>query len=91
MSYLVGIGASSINLQASLSTSTSGIGDPPPGHHPITCSSSTLELAEDGTLACEHAQAPPDDPRTQACLDATVAILLIELLREKENPDVVPG
>ena len=87
MSYLVGIDVISINLKATLSSSSSGIGEPPPGHHPITCSSSTLELAEDGTLTCDHAQVPPDDPRTQACIDHSIAILLIEVLREKENAD----
>lgn len=68
------------NLQATLSTSSSGnIGLPVPApHHPITCST-TLRLEEDGTFACEHTEVPPGDIRTQQCLDHTIALLLIEL------------
>ena len=89
MSYLVSVDASSINLQATLSSSSSGVGDPPPGrHHPITCPQSTLKLGEDNSLACEHAQVPAGDPRTQACIDHSIAILLIEVLRQREDADV---
>lgn len=76
----------SINLQSTLATSSSGLGEPVIPHNPITCTSE-LSLHEDGTLACEHARAPAGDPRTQACVDHSIALMLIELLREKENAD----
>ena len=68
------------NLQTTLSTSSGGNAETPipTPHHPITCSSA-LRLEEDGTFACEHAQVPPGDIRTQQCLDHTIALLLIEL------------
>ena len=47
-------------------------------HHPITCTGH-LRYETDGTFSCEHSSAPPDDIRTQFCLDHTVALLLIEL------------
>lgn len=76
----------SINMQATLSASSSGVGEPTPSHHPITCSQSAdLFLHEDNSLACEHARVPAGDRRTQACLDASIAILLIECLRQREN------
>ncbi len=78
---------SSFNLQTTLAASSSGVGDPPPGpHHPLSCQS-TLELGEDNSLACEHTQVPAGDARTQACVDHSIAILLIEVLRERENAD----
>ena len=70
-----------LNLQATLSlaSATGAEGDVPvKPHHPITCGS-TLRFEEDGTFACGHASVPPDDYRTQACLDHTVALLLLEL------------
>jgi hypothetical protein len=78
---------STINLQATLSASSSGCGDPITPHAPITCTSD-LFFHEDNSLACEHAHAPPGDLRTQACLDASVAILLFEVLRQREDADV---
>jgi hypothetical protein len=57
-------------------------------HHPIACREDRLWLDPDGRMGCEHGQVPAGDPRTQACLDHSVAILLIELLREKEDADV---
>jgi hypothetical protein len=87
VTFIASAGASSINLQATLSTSSSGIGDPPPGpHHPLSCTS-TLELGEDNSLACEHVRVPAGDLRTQACIDHSVAILLIECLRQREDSD----
>lgn len=73
----------SINLQATLSASSAlGTGDATVfPHHPITCAG-TLRLDTDGALSCEHASAPPDDVRTQCCIDHSVALLLIELSRE---------
>jgi hypothetical protein len=68
-----------INLQATLSASSSGtISEVVGHHHPITCTSGELELDEDG-LRCPHASVPADDPRTQECVDHSVAILLIEV------------
>lgn len=67
-----------INLQATLSVSSAGApAEPVVPHHPITCTS-TLELHEDGRLACEHAEVPADDQRTRHCLQHSVAILIIE-------------
>lgn len=73
------IGAGGINLQATLSASSAcGGGSEIRPHHPITCSTE-LAYHDDGTLACEHAAAPPDDPRTRYCIDHSLALLLIEL------------
>lgn len=47
-------------------------------HHPITCNS-VIGLEEDGTMTCDHSSAPPDNPRNQAIIDATIAILIIEM------------
>jgi hypothetical protein len=71
-----------LNLQATLSLSSVTGPDEPivKPHHPITCSSS-LRYEEDGTFACGHASVPPDDARTQSCLDHTVALLLLELVQ----------
>jgi len=86
VTYIAAIGpTSTINLQATLSASSSGLGDPVAPHHPITCSSSPLRLADDNSLACEHVRVPAGEPRTQACLDHSMAILLIELLRQRED------
>ena len=79
--------ATTINLQATLSSSSSGLGEPVKPHHPLSCTSA-LELGEDNSLACEHARVPAGDPRTQACLDHSVAILLIEMLQQREDGDV---
>ena len=50
-------------------------------HHPITCFGGPL--AYDGRLVCDHAVAPKGDPRTRAALNHTVAVLLMELARER--------
>jgi hypothetical protein len=87
VSYLVGA-ATTINLQSTLSASSSGVGEAISPHFPLTCStSSVLSLEEDGSLACEHARVPAGDPRTQACIDHSIAILLIECLRQREDTD----
>ena len=73
--------ANTINLQATLSSATATAGPRLPTvdpHHPITCASE-LRLEPDGTFACEHSEAPSGDPRTQFCLNHSVALLLIEL------------
>ena len=67
-----------INLQATLSASSSSANSQVCGkHHPITCGDE-LEFDEDG-LRCPHASVPADDQRTAECVDHSVAILLIEL------------
>lgn len=70
-----------VNLQATLS-STSVSDTPYYPHHPITCTTK-LRLEEDGTLACEHTSVPPTDSRTQACLNHSIAILLLELAGQR--------
>lgn len=76
-------GAQGINLQATLSASSATPDLPAYGpHHPITCQS-RLFLHEDGTLECEHAVVPPQDHRTQYCLDHSIAILLMECAYQK--------
>ena len=88
MTYIASINpTSTINLQATLSASSSGLGEPVIPHAPITCAQGPLFFHEDGTFACEHAQAPPGDQRTQACVDHSIAILILEMLREKEDAD----
>ena len=89
MSVIVGAAPYTINLQATLSASSAGLGLPISPHHPLTCSSA-LSLYDDNSLACEHARVPAGDHRTQACIDHSIAMLLIELLREREDPHV-PG
>lgn len=71
--------AGGVNLQATLSASSAcGVVSDVRPHHPISCSGE-LAYHADGTLACEHAVAPADDPRTRYCLDHSMALLLIEL------------
>jgi hypothetical protein len=67
-----------LKLQATLSSSTSGTGEPLAPHHPITCNGG-LWFEGDGTLRCDHAVAPPGDIRTQFCIDHSVSLLLMEL------------
>lgn len=69
-----------VNLQATLS-SCSASGDEAAvvrPHDPITCTSE-LRLEPDGSLLCDHAAAPADDQRTRACVNHSLALLLIEL------------
>jgi hypothetical protein len=75
---------SDINLQATLAAASPTDEIPSP-HHPINCRDSLLWLEEDGRFGCDHVQVPADDPRTQACIDHSVAILLIELMVERES------
>jgi hypothetical protein len=69
-----------VNLQATLKSSTVPgiVTEPVHPHHPITCAGK-LRLERDRTFSCEHATAPARDERTQACLDLSIAVLLIEL------------
>lgn len=72
--------ARQMNLQSTLS-SCSATADEAAAirpHHPITCTSD-LRLEPDGSLLCDHAAAPADDQRTRACLNHSLALLLMEL------------
>jgi hypothetical protein len=66
----------SINLQATLASVSAG-GEQVFPHFPITCQSE-LRFNDDGSFECDHATAPPGHERTQACLNHSLAILLIE-------------
>jgi hypothetical protein len=68
-------------FQAILAQST-GTGEQPMPHHPICCTGERLYLLEDGRLGCEHVEVPADDERTAACLNQSMAVLLIELLSQ---------
>lgn len=66
-------------LQAVLATSSQGSEGPQP-HHPIACGfDNRLWMEEDGSLRCPHTTAAPDDQRTIACLNHSVALLMMEL------------
>lgn len=68
-----------VNLQATLKSTVPGdLTESAHPHHPITCAGK-LRLEHDQTFSCEHATVPARDGRTQACLDLSMAILLIEL------------
>lgn len=75
--------AGTINLQATLSSSSAGTPEVEivRPHHPITCGT-LLRLEADGSFACEHTSAPSGDTRTQSCINHSVAMLLIELAQE---------
>jgi hypothetical protein len=73
---------SMINLQATLSSATAGGNEGIPGvypHHPITCATGELFFDEEGDFSCTHAKAPHGDKRTQACLNHSLACLIVEL------------
>lgn len=76
-----------VNLQATLAAANVPTDPPPLPHHPIMCRDERLWLDETGRLGCEHAHVPAGDPRTRGCIDQSIAILLIELLVEKESAD----
>ena len=78
MNHAVVVPGGSLKLQATLSSSSSGTGDPVSPHHPITCNTD-LRLETDGSLWCDHSAAPPDDVRTQFCIDHSISLLLMEL------------
>lgn len=79
MTYVQSDGHGDVSLQATLAACTAtGLAVQVRPHHPITCSEQ-LRLEDDGTLTCAHGAAPPDDERTQYCLDLSLAVLLIEL------------
>lgn len=70
-----------VNLQATVASVTTSDQMYHP-HHPITCTTK-LRLEDDGSLACEHTSVPPADKRTQACLNHSIAILLMELAGQR--------
>lgn len=73
------IGLQSVLSQGSSELSLMSIDKISGPHYPMTCTGEVLRLEEDGSLSCEHSVAHPDHPRNQAVIDASVAILLIEL------------
>ena len=81
MNHAIIVPGGGLKLQATLSSSSSGTGDPVSSHHPITCNG-PLRLEADGRLCCDHSAAPPDDIRTQFCIDHSVSLLLMELSAE---------
>lgn len=75
-----------VNLQATISASTSATYeevDIVRPHHPITCCNGGLYFDYEGEMSCDHAKAPPNNPRTQSALNHSLAILLLELAFEK--------
>lgn len=73
------MGANILNLQAVLSSSSSGeSGKPTYPHHPITCVGPLAYRPDSGVLQCEHATTDPDDRRTLACVNHSIALLIIE-------------
>lgn len=78
MNHAVPAPGGGLKLQATLSSSSSGTGDVVSPHHPITCNGG-LRFEHDGRLCCDHTAAPPDDVRTQFCIDHSISLLLMEL------------
>lgn len=79
MSFIVG-GNALVNLQATISAATAGQQEYEPvlPHHPITCTAGIF-FDEEGELYCDHAKAGKGNKRTQASLNHSMAILLLEL------------
>ena len=71
-------------LQYTLSSASAGTdgGRLVAPHHPITCSLGELRYEEDGSFSCDHAVVEPHDPRAQACVVHSIALLIIELAQE---------
>ena len=67
-----------LKLQATLSSSSSGTGETLVPHHPITCNGH-LRFEDDGSLCCDHTEAPPGKVRTQFSIDHSSSLLLMEL------------
>lgn len=79
---ILGIPAQTIKLQSTLSASTAGSSLPIISpHHPICCTNGTLYFHEDNRFACDHAEVGEDDERTTHCIQASIAMLLLELAR----------
>lgn len=79
MSFIMG-GNAHVNLQATISAATSGTEGQVTvlPHHPISCTEG-LYFDHEGELYCDHSKAPLGDKRTQAALNHSMAILLVEL------------
>lgn len=74
------------NMQYSLSMASGGMHVPCSGpHHPITCHGDPLRFEEDDTLHCPHGHSYPGCDRTQAALNASVAVLLFEELFRQQG------
>lgn len=70
-----------VNLQATLSATTAGTGEGQVlilPHHPLVCGAG-IYFDEEGDFSCDHAKAPHKDRRTQAALNHSLAILIVEL------------
>lgn len=75
-----------VNLQSTLAAATSDtslLGKFTGTHHPIACANGELYLDEDNTMRCNHSSAPPENPRNQAILDASIAILIFQEVAKK--------
>lgn len=72
------VGSGIPQLQSTISAATSTNEPSINPHHPITCTGN-IYYDEDGTFRCDHASAPPDNPRNHQCVNHSVALLLIEL------------
>lgn len=75
-------GASSVNLQATISAATAGTSpesEPCLPHHPITCAIGDIYFDEEGDFSCDHAKVSRGDRRTQAALIHSMACLIVEL------------
>lgn len=68
---------SATGIQSTLSAATSNESAVIP-HHPITCQGN-LYFEEDGSMGCDHAKVPPDEPRNKAIQVHSIAMLIIEL------------
>lgn len=80
MSFFMPVHNQAVQLQSTCSAATAGCSTNPENmvHHPITCTGN-LAYDEDGSLSCDHQKMEPDDPRTQAVLNHSMALLIIEL------------
>ena len=78
MNHAVIVPGGGLKLQATLSSSSSGTGETLGPHHPITCHG-PLRFEDNGSLRCDHPEAPPADIRTQFCIDHSISLLLMEL------------
>jgi hypothetical protein len=72
---------SSINLQQTCAAVTSG-GPSVFPHHPLTCTEGDLGYEDGGVMSCPHAKTSERDPRTQAAVVHSIAVLLIECASE---------
>lgn len=75
------IGSGRSQLQSTIAVASATGSQSPFPHHPCTCSGG-LWYNEDGSFGCDHVKMPPDDPRTQACVNHSIALLLLELASE---------